>query len=64
MDTDQFTARIDSRVMRIIKQQAKQKGRSINEELNDILRLGIITLANRRKAAKITNQTALHCSQT
>ncbi|WP_020395369.1 hypothetical protein [Thiolinea disciformis] len=50
VETVQFTARIDSRVMRVIKKEAAQTGQSTNEKLNYLLQLGLITLAQKRKA--------------
>lgn len=49
-DTVQFTARIDERVMRVIKKEAARSGQSTNEKLNYLLQLGLITLAKNRKA--------------
>lgn len=60
-ETVQFTARIDARVMRVIKKEAARSGQSTNEKLNYLLQLGLITLAKNRKAtvtavAQVANQ--------
>lgn len=60
-ETVQFTARIDARVMRVVRKEAEQTHVSINEKLNQLLQLGIITLAQKRRAtvdavAQVANQ--------
>ncbi len=49
-ETVQFTARIDSRVMRVVRKEAARSGRSINEQVNYLLQLGLIALVQKRKA--------------
>lgn len=47
--TEQFTARIDSRLLSNIKRLAEREGRSTNEVLNIILRIGFVELAKRKR---------------
>lgn len=53
-DTVQFTARIDERVMRVVRKEADRSRVSINIKINQLLQLGIITLAKNRKATATT----------
>lgn len=60
-DTVQFTARIDERVMRVVRKEADRSRVSINVKINQLLQLGIITLAKSRRAtastvAQVANQ--------
>lgn len=64
-ETVQFTARIDARVMRVVRKEAEQTHVSINEKLNQLLQLGIITLAQKRRAtvdavAQVANQKGIN----
>lgn len=53
-DTVQFTARIDERVMRVVRKEADRSHVSINVKINQLLQLGIITLAKNRRATAVT----------
>lgn len=55
--TEQFTARIDSRLFEHIERLAKSQGRSRNEVLNILLKLGFIELS-KKKAARATPPAA------
>lgn len=60
-DTVQFTARIDERVMRVVRKEADRSRVSINVKINQLLQLGIITLAkNRRATVTAVAQVANH----
>ena len=52
--TEQFTARIDSRLYQHMKRLAEREGRSTNEIVNLLLKLGLIELS--KKAARSTPQ--------
>lgn len=53
-ETAQFTVRLDARMLATIKRLAEREAVSINEKLNEVVTLGLITLAARRKKATAT----------
>lgn len=55
--TEQFAARIDSRLFANIERLAKNGGKSRNEVLNILLREGLISLS-KKKAARSAHPTA------
>ena len=56
--TEQFTARIDSRLYHHIERLAAREGRSRNEIVNILLKLGLIELS-KKSAARSTPPTAM-----
>lgn len=50
-ETTQFTARIENRLLAVLKRLAAKENVSANEKLNEVLILGMIALAQKRKAA-------------
>ncbi|OQW99812.1 MAG: hypothetical protein BWK73_49760 [Thiothrix lacustris] len=53
-ETTQFTTRINSRNLRAIKNEAKRRGQSYNEFMNDIVTLGLIAYVARKKGVAST----------
>lgn len=53
-ETTQFTARIENRLLAVLKRLAAKENVSANEKLNEVLILGMIALAQKRKAAAAT----------
>lgn len=51
--TEQFTARIDSRFYHHIERLAAREGRSRNEIVNILLKLGLIELSKKKAARAV-----------